>query len=400
MTKGSAVSSSISRARVAVTRGARTIARLMAGLTVVFLLAGVMVRAQQSAEPPELSQARQLFDALEYEQALPLLDRAVSMLELQAARDPNARPTLTSAYGMRARARFGTGNKDGAVSDFRSALSIDPGFALGQGVSPRIVALLDEVKASTIGSLEILTDPGDVNVLVDGAPARNDGGKVSLAAGAHAIKITRPGYKPADQPVVVTAGQTVPVRLTLERVSTVLTVISSPPNVEVVVNGTSRGKTVGGPLAPSLATLPQQLGVAPDQVSQPLAIGDLGTGTLDVELRRPCYATEHRQLPVQGLSDVMLDPVKMKPAVGSLSIDSDPAGATVLVDGEDKGSAPVSMSSVCAGSHIVEFRSVAGRDVQRVSLDTGGQATVAGRLRAAFAILAAPGAAAGQDVRL
>ena len=195
---------------------------------------------------------------------------------------------------------------------------------------------------------------------------------MSLAAGAHAIKITRPGYKPADQSVVVSAGQSVPLRLTLERVSTVLTVISSPPGVEVVVNGTSRGKTTGGPLSPSLATLPQQLGVPPDQVSQPLAIGDLGTGTLDVELRRPCYATEHRQLPVQGLSDVMLDPVKMKPAVGSLSIDSDPAGATVLVDGEDKGSAPVTLSSVCAGSHTVEFRSVAGRDVQRVSLDTGG----------------------------
>jgi len=379
---------------------ARALARLTAGLAVVLLLAGTMARAQQAAEPAELVQARQLFDALDYEQALPLLDRAVAVLEQQAARDPSSRPTLTSAYGMRARARFGTGNKDGAVADFRSALSIDPGFALGQCVSPRIVALLDEVKSSTIGSLEILTDPGDVNVLVDGAPSRVDAGKVSLAAGAHAIKITRPGYKPADQSVVVTAGQSVPLRLTLERVSTVLTVISSPPNVEVVVNGTSRGKTIGGPLSPSLATLPQQLGVAPDQVSQPLAIGDLGTGTLDVELRRPCYATEHRQLPVQGLSDVMLDPVKMKPAVGSLSIDSDPAGATVLVDGEDKGIAPVTLSSVCAGSHTVEFRSVAGRDVQRVSIDTGGQVTVAGRMRAAFAILAAPQAANAPDVRL
>jgi hypothetical protein len=392
MTKGSDVSSFTSSARAA-----------RAVWIALAILVGVaaFARAQQAAgEPPELAQARQLFDALDYEQALPLLDRAVAMLELQAARDPGSRPMLTAAYGMRARARFGTGNKDGATSDFRSALAIDPGFSLGQGVSPRIVALLDEVKASTIGALEILTDPGDVNVIVDGAPARIDAGKVSLAAGAHAIKITRPGYKSADQPVVVTAGQTVPLRLTLERTSTVLTVISSPPDVEVLVNGTSRGKTVGGPLAPSLATLPQQLGVPPDQVSQPLAIGELATGTLEVELRRPCYATEHRQLPVQGLSDVMLDPVKMKPAVGTLSIDSDPAGATVLVDGEDKGSAPVTLSSVCAGSHTVEFRSVAGRDVQRVSLDTGAQVAVSGRLRAAFAILAAPGAPNTQDVRL
>src|SRR5690242_11852724 len=136
MTKGSAVSSFTNSAR------------RLAQIAVVLLLAGgAIARAQQppSAEPPELSQARQLFDALDYEQALPLLDRAVAVLELQAARDPNSRAALTAAYGMRARARFGTGNKDGATSDFRAALAIDPGFTLGQGVSPRIVDLLNEV---------------------------------------------------------------------------------------------------------------------------------------------------------------------------------------------------------------------------------------------------------------
>jgi hypothetical protein len=60
----------------------------------------------------------------------------------------------------------------------------------------------------------------------------------------------------------------------------------------------------------------------------------------------------------------------------------------------------VTLSSVCAGSHTEEFRSVAGRDVQRVSIDSGAQVSVSGRLRAAFAILAAPGAPGTQDIRL
>jgi hypothetical protein len=372
------------------------------GLAVCLLLSGAglapAARAQQ-AEPPELAQARQMFDALDYEQALPLLDRAVTVLETQAARDPSSRKLLVSAYQMRARARFGTGNRDGVIADFRSALAINPGFSLGEGVSPRIVALLDEVKAMTIGTLELATDPGDVTVLVDGAPAASVAGKVALAAGAHTIKITRPGYRPAEQPVVVTAGQSVPLRLTLERVSTVLMVISSPPDVEVLVNGAPKGKTQGGPLAPSMKGLPAQLGVPADQVSQPLAVGDLGTGTLDIELRRPCYASEHRQIPVAGLSDVMLDPIVLKPAMGSLSIDSEPAGATVWIDGEEKGTAPVTISSVCAGPHTVEFRSVAGRDVERVTVETGGQVTVNGRMRAAFALLAAP-SSGSPEVRL
>ena len=47
-------------------------------------------RAQQT-EPPELTQARQYFDALDYEQAMPLLDRAIGALEPMAARDPAQR---------------------------------------------------------------------------------------------------------------------------------------------------------------------------------------------------------------------------------------------------------------------------------------------------------------------
>src|SRR5438045_3339273 len=120
MRKRLAVSSSTSSAAM----------RRFPALTLIALLTLAPAATGQTVDPPELVQARQLFDALEYEQALPLLDRAVGVLELQASRDPGARPSLTAAYGMRARARFGIGNKDGATSDFRSALSIDPAFSL------------------------------------------------------------------------------------------------------------------------------------------------------------------------------------------------------------------------------------------------------------------------------
>ncbi len=238
------------------TSSVRRIARA-AAIVVLVAVAALDVRlGARQAEPPELGQARQLFDALEYEQAIPLLDRAIAGLELTAARDQASRKALVSAYEMRARARFGIGNRDGASADFRSLLAIDPSFQLGEGVSPRIVALLDEVKATTIGTVELSTDPGDVTVLVDGAPANAAGGKVGLASGAHTLTVSRPGYRSIDQPLVITAGQSVPLRLTLERVSTVLTVVTSPPDVEVAVNGAPKGATASGPLAPSLTGLP------------------------------------------------------------------------------------------------------------------------------------------------
>ena len=124
----------------------------------VLLLCAPTVRAQQT-EPPELTQARQYFEALDYEQAMPLLDRAIGALEPVAARDPASATALVSAYEMRARARFGTGNRDGAMTDFKAVLAIDPGFTLSEGVSPRIVALLDEVKAATLGAVELTLEP-------------------------------------------------------------------------------------------------------------------------------------------------------------------------------------------------------------------------------------------------
>jgi PDZ domain-containing protein/PEGA domain-containing protein len=403
------VSPSTSRSRQADERGSAVVEaglqlRKAVALFIALLFAfasAVRLPAQQaSAEPPEMLQARTLFDALDYEQAIPMLDRAIMLLEPAALRDPGARKSLVTAYELRARARFGTGNRDGAVSDFRSVLALNPSFTLGEAVSPRVVALLDEVKLTTVGILDLQTTPGDVSVQVDGVPVPSSGGKVSLATGAHSIKILRPGYKSAEQPVIVTAGQTVPVQLRLERVSTVLTVVTSPPDVEVLVNGVSRGKTGSGAIPASLAGVPAQLGVPPSMVSQPFIIGDIPAGTLQVDLRRPCYATEHRQLPVEGMSDVMLDPVKLAPATGTLEVDSEPAGATVWIDGEQKGLAPITMDAACAGSHTIELRGASGRGVERVVLDAGGKLSVKGRVRPAFALLAAPVSGNTPDPRL
>ena len=121
-------------------------------------------------EPADLVEGRRLFDALEYDQALPFLDRAISLLEPQASRDPGSRTALISAFEMRARARVGIGNREGAVADFRALLGLEPGFTLPEGVSPRVVAILDEVRIATIGAIELTLDPADAQLVVDGVP--------------------------------------------------------------------------------------------------------------------------------------------------------------------------------------------------------------------------------------
>ena len=348
----------------------------------------VAAPAFAQTQPPDLTEGRRLFDALEYDQALPYLDRAIVSLEPQALRDPSVRTVLIGAYEMRARARFGIGNREGAVNDFRLLLNLDAGFTLPEGVSPRVVALLDEVRTATIGTIELTVDPADVELVVDGVPRGTSTGKLAVAAGAHTLRLSRIGYRTIDQPVTVMAGQSLPLRVALERMTSVVTLVTTPPGAEVFVNGVSKGKTDPAAANAVAAATASALQVPPEQVAA-LVLTDLGTGSFDVEFRRDCYTTEKRRITIASLADLSVEPIALKPSVGTLALDSEPSGATVLIDGETRGQSPVTLEGICAGTHVVEFRSSVGRAVERVSLDPNASLTVRGRVRPAFALLGA-----------
>jgi hypothetical protein len=367
-------------------RGARWLALARGALAALALWVTAPALAQTL--PPDLIEGRRLFDALEYDQALAYLDRAIVSLEPQALRDPSVRTVLIGAYEMRARARFGIGNREGAVNDFRSLLNLDPGFTLPEGVSPRVVAVLEEVRTATIGTIELTVDPADVELVVDGVPRGTSTGKLAVAAGAHTLKLSRIGYRAIDQPVTVMAGQSLPLRVALERMTSVVTLVTTPPGAEVFVNGVSKGKTDPAAAHAVAAATASALQVPPEQVAA-LVLTDLGTGSFDVEFRRECYTTEKRRITIASLADLSVEPIALKPSVGTLALDSEPAGATVLIDGETRGQSPVTLEGICAGTHVVEFRSSVGRAVERVSLDPDASLTVRGRVRPAFALLGA-----------
>ena len=283
---------------------------------------------------------------------------------------------------MRARARFGIGNREGAVTDFRALLGLEPGFALPEGVSPRVVAILDEVRVATIGSIELTLDPVDAQLVVDGVPRPVGNGRLAVAAGAHTLRVSRIGYRPIDQPVTVLAGQNLPLRVALERTASVVTMVTTPPGAEVFVNGVSKGRTDPTVAASATAAVAAQLQVPVEQLAA-LVLTDLTTGTFDVEFRRDCYVTERRRISIGELGDLSMEPVTLKPSVGALVLESEPAGATVLIDGDARGEAPATIDGVCAGTHVIEFRSSVGRSVERVSLEPGASLTIKGRVRPA-----------------
>jgi len=125
---------------------------------------------------------------------------------------------------------------------------------------------------------------------------------------------------------------------------------STPPGARVFVDGKDRGQT-------------------------PAAIADLGRGEHRIRVVRDGYTAAERRVvlsssqPLQALSvplskepRVRTNEAASSPAApkavaetGTLVIQSRPDGATVLVDGRQVGTTPMSLGDVRAGNHAVRL---------------------------------------------
>lgn len=211
--------------------------------------ASVFAQADQLSNVKGLvDQARAAFDQLDYENTIKSLDSAIGAIEARPT--PEAKPLLPQAYDMRARALFGLGKDNDGRADFISLARVEPGYVLPGQVSPKILAVWDEVLKANVTELRLTILPADAEVLLDGArvPAN---GTLPIAVGDHTLSVSRIGYRQVTQPFTAAAGAaTVVDSLVLERTATVFRFVTAPAGVEVVIDGISHGRTSPGPPPP------------------------------------------------------------------------------------------------------------------------------------------------------
>lgn len=346
-----------------------------------------------------IDQARASLDQLDYENTVKALDSAIGAIEARPT--PEAKRLLPSAYEMRARSLFGLNKMPEARADFVSLLKTDPGYQLTGQLSPRILTLYDEVAKVTVTEVKIGVVPPDAEVMLDGVRIPPSA-TLPIAVGDHTITASRIGYKPATQPFSAVAGQpAVMDSVTLERVATVFKFVTAPAGVEVRIDGISHGKTQPGPPPAEYAEKAARAGVSANELSAVLTVTEVPIGSHRIEFRKDCFVSFERRQTVDQLDDYVLDPVKLEPAVATLTVTSNQAGTLVLIDGLQRGVAPMTIPDVCEGEHLVELKSESGRYFQRISARTGGKIPIEGKLRPAFALVSASGAAAlNTDLRL
>jgi len=374
------------------------------GLVLVVVCAGALcAHAQVPSPDAQLAQARAQFEAGDYEPAIATLDPLIALLEPLAATDPVAERLLPAAYELRARTRLQVGNADGATADFRALLKLAPAFTFTDKVSQKVAKILEDIRKTAVGTIVLNLSPVDSELELDGRPFTAAAGQIPLPVGPHTLSGRRPGCRSASQTFTVMPGASTEVVLTLERVSATVLLVTSPPGIEVSVDGVSRGRTEPGPQPPRWAEPIATIGVPASSVSKPFVVDDLGLGSHTFGFSRDCHVSIDLRAEIGKLTDLFLAPVKLEKAVASVYVDAPGTGAVVVLDGEPRGSVPQQIDDICEGSHVVELRSPLGRYVERLNMRAGDKLNVQGVLKPAVALLAVTGLPKeyrGPDLRL
>ena len=339
------------------------------------LLLLVPLVAAAAQVPVELlfDDGRRMFDQLEYDKAKRSFDQVITaMLGEATLQKPEM---LAQAYDLRAQSRFALGDQIGAEQDLIALLRVVPDYKLAASVSPRVVALFENKRRTTVGQVSVsLNPPGDAQI--DGRPyaLRAEPLVVDLTLGEHRFVASKPGYESVTQTFMVTAGETVALPVVLTRTSATLAITSIPDDVEVIFDGERRGLT--------------RKGDASSPESAPLVLSDLAPGVHRLQLRRACYVPVERQINIERPMDLRVGPLSLVPAVANVKVESPQAGAAVLLDGVVKGQAPLQLSDMCEGPHTIEVRASNGRFVDRREWKAGDTATLTAVLRSVFPIVA------------
>ena len=149
--------------------------------------------------------------------------------------------------------------------------------------------------------------------------------------GKHIIKVTKKGHNDFKQNIELQFGTTKEINAELvPKLLGGLTVESNPEGADVYLDGQLKGVT-------------------------PLRLDKVKKGTILLEIKKHHYSTVKRTLVVKpSLGETTVD-VHLESLRGSLVVKSIPGGATVFVDGKEKGVTPLRLDNVRKGNISIKL---------------------------------------------
>jgi formylglycine-generating enzyme required for sulfatase activity len=157
------------------------------------------------------------------------------------------------------------------------------------------------------------------------------GDRFLLRSGEHRVAAELPGYYPLDTEIEVGSASDQTIAIKLTKLPGIVTITTEPEiGAAVLVDGAPRGTT-------------------------PLADVELTPGTHRVELAAERYLPEVVELEVEGGGERQTLAATLTPDWATVSLATEPPGATLLVDGVEVGTTPAAVD-VMSGEHEIEAR--------------------------------------------
>lgn len=274
------------------------------------------------------------------------------------------------------------GKKAQAPRLLESLLDLDPDYEIDRTITnPRLQGAFDGLRSTKFGRIKLALDPPGGTFTVDGKARRPEPGLHWLAPGPHAATYARLGHQSQDAKFEVVPKDTRAVDFKLARTSSVITVFTSPAGAELVVDGTSRGFS-RGQVPTDKSFLADRAGVKPDQLSDGFRIADLPPGKHILEVRLPCHRTRRLEIGealTTPFADHDLEPLKLDPSRGTLTVQSAAPGGQLFLSGLDMGKVPVQDLQVCAQAYDLQVKYPVGSFTQRIEVREGQSLTLAAR---------------------
>lgn len=219
-----------------------------------------------------------------------------------------------------------------------------------------------------IGVLNLTSIPSGARVFLDSQDLGTTPYKNIVTAGSHSLRLTMSGYNDYIAPVTIAKNQQNMVTATLVKATTTpastagtLQITTTPDGAAVYVDGGSQG-------------------------TSPATISSLAAGSHTVKLTKAGYTDYQATVMVIG---GQITPLNVKlvagtgptsgttttvvlTGTGSLLVTSSPPGASVNLDGGDKGTTPVTIPQVKAGSHTLTLKKPGYEDAVRTVMVSGG----------------------------
>ena len=284
-------------------------------------------------------------------------------------------------------------NKPRAQVRLQSLIDLNPDFEVDRALtSQRLANLFDRLKGEKFASVKLTYAPEGGTLTVDGRPGPALARRF-LPFGTHKLAYGRPGFAPAEVSVELGPKDAKSADFKLTRVSSTVTLYTFPSGAEVLLDGKSLGRTKGhaGPEALAQAV---SLGLRPEDLSEAYVIPELAPGKHRLELRAACHRPKSLQLDesfAAPWADHTLEPIRLEPSKGTLSVTSAWAGGELFLAGQSQGPLPISQLPVCSGPYDLLVRFPGGGFSKRVVVEDGKAMAVEARPKPRLAFLGLEG---------